>query len=867
MSFWSEWKRKFARRPGFDQGLDEEIRFHLETRAEELESQGMSRVDAMHKAYREFGSTQRTREDSRAAWQFLWMEELLSDVRYALRALRRNPGFAATGIVSLALGIGANTTFFSLTTGFLFSKPSVRDADSLVALRLGGNSHSPLSAFRFVRDSGAFAGLAGEREEAEVNWRDGDRSSRLQVMRVTDNFFDVIGVPLAFGRGIPKGEPRATVISYNFWRDHLGSDRNVLSRKLTLDGSVYTIVGVLPRNSRTLIGFGFAPDLYVPVEGEDSIVAFYARLPAGMTRRAALDRFTMVARNLDRVQPMGGGFKWESNLQISAVSGFEWLNMMGVLPVAAFFGVLMIVIGLVLLVACANVASLLLARASSRSQELAIRLSIGASRSRIVRHLLAESLLLGVLGTVAGLLLNLWLMSVFNLVEWPVPIPIRLQIEPDFRLLAYSSALAILSALVSGLLPSLKASRTDVNRVLKQSEHQVSGRRWTLRNVLVAGQLAVSILLLTTGLLFLRNLLKSIDMSPGFDVQETAVAHVRLVPEKYATNEQSERLIEAALDGLRAIPGVESASTATVVPLNGHHLLGTSLKTDLNKEKVYNQFSTNEVSPQYFQTMGIPILQGRDFTDRDSADSARVVILNEAAAHFLFGSVSPVGHWIQWNDGPPSSVVGVARNAKYFLLSDNNKCAMYWPMAQKTGAPVTELSFLIRARARPDGLAKPVTRFLSGLDSSAAVEFKPMRDALGFALLPSRLGAVLLGSMGFLGLTLAAVGLYGVLVYSIARRTREIGLRVAFGASRVDVLRLVFRESFLLAGSGAVIGVSTALLVTRPLKAFLVSDLSASDPLSYAMVLAALAVVVFAATLAPAVRALRVDPLRAIHYE
>jgi predicted permease len=866
MSFWTEWKHKLSRKPGFDEALDEEIRFHLETRADELESRGLSRAEATQQARREFGSALRMREDSRAAWRFLWLEDLLSDIKYALRALRRNPGFAATGIISLALGIGANTTIFSLTNEFLFSRPSARNPESLVAVRFGGNSHSPLSTFRLVRDSGAFAGWAGEREEAEVNWRDGDRSSRLQVMRVTANFFEVIGVPLAFGQGIQKGEPRATVVSYNFWRDHLSSDPSALGRKLILDGSVYSIVGVLPRNSRTLIGFGFAPDLYVPVEGEDSIVAFYARLPAGMTRQAALGRFGMVARDLDRLQPMEGGHKWETNLQVSAVSGFEWLNMMGILPVAAFFGVLLVVVGLVLLVACANVASLLLARASSRAQELAIRLSIGASRFRIVRHLLAESLLLGVLGTAAGLLLNLWLTSAFNQVRWPVPVPIRLQIEPDARLLGYAAALAIVSALVSGLLPSLKASRTNVNSVLKQSEHQVSGRRWSLRNVLVAGQLAVSILLLTTGLLFLRNLLKSIDMNPGFDVQQTAVAHMRLVPEKYAEREQSQQLMGSALDALRALPGVESASTATVVPLNGNHRLGAELQTDLSKEKVYNQFGTNEVSPRYFQTMGISILQGRDFAQTDRKGTAPVVILNEAAAHWLFGTVSPVGHWIQWGDGQKDTVVGVAANSKYFLLSEGDKCAMYWPIAQKTGS-VTDLSFLIRARARPDGLGKPVNRILISLDSSAAVEFKPMRDALGFALLPSRLGAVLLGSMGFLALSLAAVGLYGVLVYSIARRTREIGLRVAFGASPMDVLRLVFRESLLLAGSGTLIGVSMALLATRPLQTFLVADLSASDPLSYGLVLAALAVIVVSATLAPATRALRVSPLTAIHYE
>ena len=869
MSFWTEWKQKlsFVRRASrFDQGLDDEILFHLETRAAELESQGFTRSGAVQQANREFGSRQRMREDSRAAWQFRWVQDLLSDLRYAFRALRRNPAFAATGVISLALGVGANTTIFSLTNEFLFSRPTVRSPETLAALRLGGNSHSPLSVFRFVRDSKAFDGVAGELEEAEVNWRDGDQSSRLHVMRVTGNFFDVIGVPVALGRGIQPGETRVVVISDGFWRNHLASNPSPLGRKLILDGAVYTIAGVLPRNTRTLVGFGFAPDLYVPVEGEDSIVAFYARLPDGMTRQMALERLGMVARDLDRAHPRADGGKWNSNLQVSAVSGFEWLEMMDIMPIAGFFAVLMIVVTLVLLVACANVASLLLARASSRSQELAVRLSIGASRSRIIRHLLAESLLLGLLGTSAGILLNLWLTTAFNHVQLPLPLPIQLQIQPDARLLVYSAALALVSALVSGFMPSLRASRADVNSVLKQSEHQVSGRRWGLRNVLVAGQLAVSILLLTTGLLFLRNLLKSTTMSPGFDVQQTALARMRLVPEKYTTRDRSDQVIRSALDDLRALPGVEAASVAQIVPLNDNLQFGQSIRTDTISEPRHNEFTGNNVSPQYFQTMGIRILRGREFADSDRAGNPSVVILNEAFARRLFGAVEPVGHWIQIGDGQRATVVGVAKNSKYFLLSEDEKSAIYWPTAQQEGL-LTDLNFLIRARSRPDDLAKPVNVLLSKLDSSAAVEFKPMRDALGFALLPSRVAALLLGSMGFLGLALAAVGLYGVLVYAIARRTREIGLRVAFGATPSGILRLVFRESALLAGTGTTVGLCTALLVMRPLQSFLVPGLSAADPLSYALVLAVLGVVVFVASLAPAIRALRVDPLRAIHYE
>ncbi len=857
------------RREQFAHELDDEMQFHIETRADELEKTGLSRGEALARARREFGSAVRMKEDTRSAWQIRWVADLISDLRYALRALRRNPGFAAAAIFSLALGIGANTTIFSLTMEFLFSQPSCRDPDRLASMRIGGNSHVYMPHYRFLRDAHLFDGLAGSNEESESNWRFGNDTYRLYVMRVTDNFFHVVGVPVAMGRPIEPGDRDVVVLSDRFWRSRLAADPKVVGKALIIDGRPYTVSGVLPRNHRTVLGFGFAPELYLPASRESDIVALIARLPQGMSVQGAYARLISACKELDKVHPPDWGPKssWANNVEVVPVAGVERLKSLNFAPFTAFFGVLMIVVALVLLIACANVSSLLLARASARRQELAIRLAIGAGRGRIVRQLLAESLLLALLGTCAGLLVNVWLSGVMNRVQLPLPIPMQLLIQPDWRLLVYSMAVAVMSALVAGLMPALKATRGGVSTALKLTERQVGGR-WTLRNVLVVGQLAVSVVLLTTGFLFVRNMTKSMTMSPEFDADHVVWAYMRLVPEYYMSSEQRRTLINNGLSELRALPGVEAASIACIVPLNDNWHNMSEIRTDLSDQPIRVSFHVNCSAPDYFRTMGIRILQGREFLPADRQGAPEVAILNENMALKLFGDRNPVGHTFRYTAptmSAPITVVGVAKNSKYFTLGEENPLALYECYFQ-TQEDVVKLHFLVRT-LRPRDVVKEIAQTLGRLDPSAAVEVKPMRDALGFAFLPSRVGAALLGSMGLLGLALASIGLYGVMSYSVARRTREIGLRVALGADRGAVLRMVARESLALLAGGLSIGLGIAAFATRPLAMFLVPELSASDPATFLTVVAVLAAVAFAATLGPALRALRVDPMTALRYE
>jgi predicted permease len=859
----------FRRTSAFDRELDDEISLHIELRADELQQEGVEREEAVARARREFGSTLRVKEETRAAWEFRWLEETLSDLAYAARALRRNPGFAAAGIFSLALGIGANTTIFSLTMEFLFSEPSCRNPETLAAMRIGGNSHVSMPHYRFLRDADVFEGLAGSNEEAESNWRFGDETFRLSAMRVTDNFFDVVGVPVAMGRPIEPGDQDVVVLSDRFWRTRLLADAEVIGKALTIDGRPYTVSGVLPRDHRTVLGFGFAPDIYLPASRENDIVALIGRLPDTMSLSAAYERLIIACRELDKVLPPGWGPKasWTTNVDVVPVAGMARLRHLSMVPFVAFFAMLMIVVGLVLLIACANVSSLLLARASVRRQELGIRLALGAGRGRIVRQLLAESLLLALLGTGTGLMLNLWLARILNQVQLPLPLPVHLLIQPDWRLLVYAAVVALTTAIVAGLLPALKATRGGVSPALKGNERQVEGR-WSLRGGLIVMQLAVSVVLLTMGVLFVRNMTKSMTMSPGFDADDTVWAAVRLVPERYSSEDQVRSVTTSALSELLALPGVEAASIARIVPLNGNSIRGDEILADSSDQPVRARWHNNDVGPDYFRTMGIAILAGREFAPFDRKGSPEVAILNENLAHRLFGDKNPVGRTFRYS-GPslsaPITVVGIAANSRYFTLGEENPMAMYSPYLQSAAGHLAP-NLLVRS-SRPQALAREIARRLGGLDRSAAIEVKPMRNALSFALLPSRVGAALLGSAAILGLALASLGLYGVLAYSVTRRTPEIGLRIALGADGPAVLKMVMRESMALVGLGVAIGLGTAVFATRPLAMFLVSDLSPTDPSTFLGVIAVLSAVAVAATLAPALRAIRVDPMTALRAE
>ncbi len=859
--------RHFRRRAEFNTELGEEIRCHLEMRADELEAEGLPRKEALLRAKREFGPAARVQEDSRSAWQFQWIEDLAGDLRYAYRAFRHSPGFAAAAIFSLALGTGANTTVFTLTDQLLVNRPSASHPENIVTMRIGGSSHAEMREYRMMRDAGVFDGVAGMHEESEVNWRTAGETRRLRIIHVTDNFFDVTGTPVMLGRGIATGETNTVVLHYAFWKANFGGDPSIVGRTMVLDGRPLTVVGVLPEKHHTLVGFGFAPELYAATTDEGERVKLVVRLPQGVTAAEALERLKAVCARIDKVYPPEGSPRARYT-SVEAVTGTAWLTGRKAMPFVAFFGLLMIVATLVLLVACANVASLHLARAVSRRQELSVRLALGAGRGRIVRQLLAESLLLAGIGTLVGVALTMLLTKLLDGTPLPLPIPVRLSLTTDWQLFGYALMVAAGAALVSGVMPALAVTRMNPGGGLKAEERSVGGGWWSLRNVVVATQLAVTSVLLVTGFLFLRNLSQSSSMSPGFDADHTIWTTMRLVPERYDTPETRIAITERALETVRQQPGIESAALAEVIPLNDSRSIGTRMITDLNAQGQEIHAYMNVVTPDYFRTIGIPLLEGRDFNDRDVKGSG-VVILNEKMAKSLFGARSAVGHTIRWkmeNSNSTLSVVGVVKSSKYSTLGEDEAAAMYEPYRQSSRYGTT-LHMLARTGLETGAVSRELRGTLLQVDDTAAVESRPMKTALAFAFLPSRVGAALLGSMGGLGLLLASLGLYGVLAYAVSRRVREIGLRMALGASPGNVLSMVLRQSFALIAAGAGTGLLIALIVTQPLTMFLVPGLSPNDAVSYIAVALLLAMVGAVASSGPALRAVRIDPATALRHD
>ncbi|MGA2274272.1 MAG: ADOP family duplicated permease [Bryobacteraceae bacterium] len=864
MAFWKEIGNCLTylfRRSRFDREFEEEMSFHLQARAEELEQGGLAGADALRQALREFGSTLRTREETRSAWQIRWLEDLASDLHYAARALRRSPALALAAVGSLALGIGANTTMFSVAREALFSEPSCRDAQSLVQISTRGNRWVTVPQYRFLADSHVLDGIAGMNHELPVNWRYGNRSFYLAGTHVSDTFFRVVGIPVAMGRPIERGETNVTVVTYGFWKNRLAGDPNVLGRTLVLDDKPYTVVGVLPRDHRMLVGMGFTPDLYLTKEPLGFML--YARLPQGMTRQAAYSRLRPICREMDRVFPEANR-KWAQELQLSGAGGMDRLREMGgpmVIPALAFFGMLVIVTAIVVLIACANISSLLLARAVTRARELAIRMSLGGSRGRLVRQLLAESLLLALLGTASGLLFNLWLTRLLSGFHIPTPLPIELIVQPDRMLLAYSMVIACVVTLATGLVPALKGTRAGIGAALKEDNRQAGPAGSRLRNALVVAQLAVSIMLLSAGLLFLRNLISATSFNAGFDTTHTIVAAVQ-------GQSDPQKFVDIALARLRALPGIEAASPAIALPLNpflAFNRPNEQLRPDAGNRAVRVEYNGNSVGPDYFRIMAIPILQGRAFLDADRAGAPEVVILNENMARRLFGDTNSVGHILRFPDNHDAIVVGIARNSTYATLGEKNAMALYTPFAQL--AVHRGACLFMRTSGPPETMARRVDETIAELDARASVRTKVMSEVFGYALIPSRAGAAVLGAMALFGLMLASIGLYGVLLYSTQQRIHEIGIRVALGATPRNVLAMVAAQSLKLVAAGMAIGLAIAAVAVRPLSMFLVPEVRPTDPMNFVAVACVLALVAGLATVAPTARALRVDPAVALRHE
>jgi predicted permease len=838
---------KLFRRRRLQQDLEAEIAFHRE-----MSAAGGNPIP--------FGNAGLIREQAFDVWRFHGIENLWRDLVYAIRGLRKSPGFVLTALLSLGLGIGVNTAMFSLAVEFLLSQPSVRDASSLVYVRHGGNSHMLPATIEALRHSGVFQDVAGENEETFINFNNGSETRRIFAVQATRNYFTALGVPVQQGRGWNETDANEVAVLHpHFWRTRLGGDPAIVGKTIRLDGRLYTVLGILPDSYRSLIGYGFSPDIFVPQYIEGTILAAYARVKPGMGLGQLNAAMPAVGERLDREFPSQHGLN--KQIRATPVSGFARLEKeREALTVSLFFAILLAIVGLVLLIACVNVAGLLLARASVRRQEIAIRLALGASRGRLLQQLLAESLLLSLAGAALGFLFALGVAKAAAAIPLPIPVPIRLQIEPDWRVASYAALMAIFSAIACGLMPAWQSLKESLSAGMHRE------RKLRIRRALVIAQIAVSFIVLTTAALFLQNLVRASSLGPGFDTRQTLRAEVYLPPNVYKDGRTINPYVSRALDGLRAIPGVEYAAAARIIPFTDSTQFGSELTFPDTGDKQHSQFNWNAVTPDYFHVMDIPLLRGRPFVAQDNGGS-RVAIVNEEFVRRYLGMRDPIGATFLWTeDKTPYRIVGVARGTKNMTIGEDPRPQLYEPLAQiKNDRP--RIQFVTRSVTPPAAQLAAVQQALRQAEPAAGLEVETMFSAIGFAFLPSQVGAALMGSIGVLGLLLAIIGLYGVLAYSVARRTREIGIRMAIGLSPNNVSGMVLREFARLLITGIGIGLGIALLVTRPLSMFFVPGLSASDPASFAAVIAVLGLTGVMAVIAPLRRALGVDPLQCLRYE
>jgi predicted permease len=807
-----------------------------------------------------------------------WSPRMLGqDLKFAWRMFVRRPAFTGVAVFILALGIGANTTIFSWMQRVLFAPlQGVQRQDRILALygtsRTRDNLSTSYPNFADLRAAGpSGVGDLMAFRILPMNMKTGGEPVRVFGELVTPNFFEFLGVTPAMGRGFrpdegttPGREPVA-VISDDLWRQRFGADPAALGRTVALNGRPFTIVGIAPPGFHGSSA-ALRLDVFLPMTMQPAVMAgdrlvqrgngwleVYARIAEGRTAADARAGLTVAARRIEQAYP-------ESNRDRGVRAAPLWRAGAGVLlfPV---FGILMGMVGLVLLIACANVAGLLLVRAAGRQREIAVRLAVGASRGRVVRQLLVESLLLSVAGCAAGLVAAHWASGLLNLFVPRTPFPVAFDAGLDTRSLMFAMTLSVTAAVLAGLVPALRASRPDVGATLKATSATGTAPRGRLRQALVAAQIALSLVLLVSASLFTRSFARAGELDPGFTMRDGILAAVDLLPAGY-DEARGAAFFDQLIDRVSALPGVVSASVARTVPLDlsSGSEQGVSIDgyTPRDGEEIIVPY--NQVGRAYFETMGIPIVRGRAIDGRDRAGAARVAVVNETMARRYWPGRDPVGSTIRFGSGPVT-VIGVAKDGKYTRLNEEPRNQMYLAVAQSY-RPDTVLH--VRTAGNPSAVLPSVHAAVRALDPNLPLfDVRTMDEHLGISTFISRIAASMLGLFGTLGVLLAAVGLYGVVGFNAAQRSREIGLRVALGADRRQVVALMLRDAAGVVGGGLAAGLALAFAAGR-LVASQLTGVSGTDPVSFIGTAALLAIVAAAACLLPAWRAARSSPLAAL---
>ncbi|MFL6333259.1 MAG: ADOP family duplicated permease [Pyrinomonadaceae bacterium] len=909
--------RALLRREEMEGELDEELRFHIEKEIEQNVARGMSPAEARRVALVEFGGVERVREECREVRGVRLLEDLLQDLRYALRVLSKSPAFTLVSVLSLALGIGVNATVFGFVNAVMLRPLPLPRYAELVRIQ-DDNLPNYSDYLAFNERTQVFRGLAAYDFDS-LQLTAGDSPARAEVALVSGNYFDVLGVHPALGRafsadeGAQPGAAAVAVISHGLWQARFGADPAVVGKTFSLRRVPFTIIGVAPREFDG-VSLGRRHDLWIPCAAEvllrpegnrvsnpdDYQVHVIGRLRPGVSLEQAQAAVEVVAAQQDQVrkaprfidnpaeQPASSTprtVSWATAVEMGPRDRQQsWLGV----------GAVLAVVGLVLLAACANVANLLLGRAAGRRREIGVRLALGASRQRIVRQLLTESMLLSLLGAAAGLILSRWagdlLLSLLHQNSPAEVSAVILDLSLDWRMLLYATLMAVFTGVAFGLVPALQASKSDVVSDLK-AETTARGRgrrRLNFRNALVVTQVAISALLLIPAGLLLRSVRLAETSGYGFAVAERYVVGVDL--EALGYDERRQRLVgEQLLGKVRELPGVRSATMSRLVPLAGGTMVvtlevegeapgqqsadvfterGTSLHALDQPGSLY----LNTVETSYFETMGIPLVAGRDFTERDDAAANDVVVVNETLARRLSPDGQALGRRLIDRDPltgrpKPLEVVGVVRDAKYIWPSERPRYFAYRPVRQVSQGELGAAHLIVHAAGDPATVSKGVRAAANAVDPDLSVEGLTRLDEL----IERHVGETKLviwasAAVGALALLLAAVGLYGVMAYTVAGRTKEIGIRMALGAGRGRVRRMILAEGLTLAAAGTLAGLLVSAACMRLMQSLLYG-ISPTDTLTYVAVATFLTAVSLLACYVPARRATKVDPLIALRYE
>ena len=816
------------------------------------------------------------------------------DLRYSLRMLWKNPGFTAVAVIALALGIGANTAIFTVVDGVLLQPLPFPEPDRL--MRLGrlypGNQYgfsNSIPKYMVWRGNHVFSAMTLYSQGAPgMNLGPKDHPEQVKSAQVSDGYFQVFGVAPMLGRtftaeeDIPNG-PKLAVLSYHIWQSRLGGDRALLGRSILLNNEPYTLIGVLPK------GFESDPpvDLWLPLQADPQSVnqghylAAAARLKPGVTLEAARAEMKVLGEHFRSQYP-----KWmDKNESVAVVPMRE--AMTGNIRLALW--ILLGAVGFVLLISCANVANLLLARAAVRAREMAVRAAIGAGRWRVVRQLLTESLLLAGLGGILGFILGAWGVRVLLLfVPGNIPRltnPDGLTSAPplDWRIAAFTIGVALLTGVLFGLFPALRISNPDLASVLKDAGSRGgTGRHTIARSLLVVTETALALVLLVGAALLIRTFIGLNGVKPGFDAHNVLTVTTSLTGSSYGTTAKVDNMADQVIRRLEAIPGVEAAAACLAVPTSNEiDLPFTVVGRAPSKGDTYEgdeQYRT--VSPHYFRALAIPVLRGRVFTENDTGNSARVVIINEAMAKKYWPKQDPIGQVMLIGKGlgpqfedPPRQVVGVVGTVRETGLSDAAPGVMYIPQSQvpegltALANQVIPLSWVIRTAAAPMNMRTAVEGEFRAFDPGLVpAQPKTMEQVIANSVARQNFNMLLLSIFAAIALLLAAIGIYGLMSYSVEQRTQEIGIRMALGAGSADMLRMVMKQGMMLAGIGVAVGLAIAYGVTRVL-ASLLFGVKSSDPWTFAGVAVVLTVVALIATYVPARRAAATPPSEALRYQ